>query len=133
MADIRMEIKVNNIDKALAEKDVAISRALEIIGGKAQRYVSDLTPQKTGRLRGSMTYKTAKGGSSPAPPASGADGVQGNPTKSQVIIGTNVEYAAYVELGAQKRKAAHMIKRGVGDHVSEYENIIKSELDSISI
>lgn len=127
---ISFKIKTNNIDKYIKSKDEAIARAFDIIGGKAEGYVKALTPVDTGRLRGSITYKTKRKGSSPESPATSGDGVQGRVKDAEVIIGTNVEYAPYIEFGAQGRTPVHMVKRGVGDHMKEYEKILKSKLES---
>ena len=131
MSGFEIKIENDNTEKTLKLKDEAVARALMIIGGKAEGYVKALTPVDTGRLRNSITYKTKKQKSSPQSPAKGSDGVRGTPTEAQVFIGTNVEYAPYVEYGAQGRPARHMIKNGVGNHVDEYKNILKSELDGV--
>lgn len=56
----------------------ATNLALEAIGTKAEKYAKEETPVDLGRLRNSMTHI-----------------VQGD----SVYVGTNVEYAPYVELG----------------------------------
>ena len=63
----------------------AVNRALEIIGGMAETYAKGLTPVDTGALRNSITHKVEMG-----------------EEQSKVIVGTNVEYAPYVELGTGK-------------------------------
>lgn len=83
-----VDITDNSAD-VQAAMNRAIARALEIIGGKAETYAKALTPVGTpesthvehyigGTLRNSITHA-----------------VQGN----AVTIGSNVEYAPYVELG----------------------------------
>ena len=70
----------------------AMARALEIIGGKAETYAKGLTPVGTvesthiehyigGTLRNNITHTV---------------------DDNTVIVGTNVEYAPYVELGTGK-------------------------------
>ena len=70
----------------------AMARALEIIGGKAESYAKGLTPVGTvesthvehyigGTLRNSITHSV---------------------DEDTVLVGTNVEYAPYVELGTGK-------------------------------
>ena len=66
--------------------DDAVARALEIIGGKAGSYAKALAPVDTGALRNSLTHS-----------------VSGD----TVSIGSNIEYAPYVELGTGKEYSPH--------------------------
>ena len=43
-------------------------------------------------------------------------------------IGTNVEYAPYVELGARGRTGVHMLKRSATEHTDEYKRIMEDAL-----
>ena len=61
----------------------AIHNALEEIGDKAEYYAKELTPVDTGRLRNSITYDVKT-------------------DEKAVYVGTNVEYAEYVELGTSE-------------------------------
>jgi HK97 gp10 family phage protein len=45
-----------------------------------------------------------------------------------VYVGTNVEYAAYVELGTSKSRAYPYLRPAAENHSSEYSQIIESEL-----
>ena len=45
-----------------------------------------------------------------------------------VYIGTNVEYAPYVELGALGRDPKPYLKPAVENHIGEYQKIIEGEL-----
>lgn len=114
----------------------ALARAtrlsLEAIGTTAERYAKQETPVDLGRLRNSMTHV-----------------VQDN----SVYIGTNVEYAPYVELGTgiyasdgngrkdpwvyydektgkfrltRGSKPHHMIRRAVTEHTGEFREIVKA-------
>lgn len=69
-----IEIK-DNSSHFIGAKNSAVAKALEMIGLKAENYAKLLCPVDTGRLRNSITHK------------------QQGETE---IIGTNVEYAAYV-------------------------------------
>lgn len=106
-------------------------RALERIGLEAEGYAIDLAPVDTSRLRNSISHV-----------------VDGN----TVYIGTNVEYAPYVELGTGKyypggrptpwaytdsrgdthltagNRAYPYLKPAVADHAGTYKNIIIDEL-----
>ena len=61
-----------------AAKNETIAKALEDIGGMMERYAKLLCPVDTGRLRNSISHQ-----------------VEGN----TVAVGTNVEYAPYLEFG----------------------------------
>ena len=43
-------------------------------------------------------------------------------------IGSNVEYAPYVEFGTRRNKAHHMIKKAATEHSDEYKAIAKAAL-----
>jgi HK97 gp10 family phage protein len=113
--------------------EAACKRALERCGMQAEGYAKDLTPVDTGNLRNSITHKVVE---------------------NEVYIGTNNEYAAYVELGTGKyaeggrkdpwvyqdeegrwhhtdgQRAQPYLKPAVADHKQTYRNIIKDELEN---
>ena len=88
----------------------AKARALEIIGGKGETYAKMLCPVDTGRLRNSITH------------------VQED--ESTEIIGTNVEYAPYVDLGTVKQRAQPFLRPAAANHVAEYQRIWQIELNA---
>lgn len=92
--------------------DQAFQRACEIIGGMAESYAKGLAPVKTGTLRDSITHES--------------DG-------NTVVIGTDVKYAPYQELGAPNAHVpAHpYLRPAVENHVDEYVNVIRTELSKI--
>lgn len=123
-------------DEVLEAFDEACLRALERCGQQAEGYAKDLAPVDTGRLRNGIAHKVVD--SEPA-----------------AYIGTNVEYAPYVEFGTgqysttgggtPKEKWVYMgddgkwhvgkpqkpqpfLKPAVADHVGTYKNIFKDEL-----
>lgn len=118
-------IYISNLDGALGDIDRAIERALEICGGTAESYAKQRCPTKTSNLKNSITHD-----------------VHGN----TVTIGTDVEYAPYVEFGhiqqpgryvpaiGKRLKASHVaakpyLRPAVEDHVSQYTAIIQGELN----
>lgn len=136
-----IEITANNTKEVLDALDNAVDKALTIIGIKAERYAKARCPVGTvestgikgyrgGTLRNSITFSV----------------------EDQVLsIGTNVEYAPYVELGtgpyfeappeweqfdAPKGKGiGHgyvrprpYLKPAIVDHIDEYENVLTREL-----
>lgn len=106
MSDVKI---IDNSQEFIDEMARKKKLALEAIGMTAERYAKKETPVDTGRLRNSMSHAV--------------DG-------DSAYIGTNVEYAPYVELGSRGRKAVHMLKRAATEHSDEYkkiaENIMKS-------
>lgn len=119
--------------------DEAIESALEAIGFQAEGYAKPLTPSDTGNLRNSITHVVQMGDD---------DG-------DAVYIGTNVEYAPYVEFGTGKfadngqgrqtpwvyydeklqrfvythgREPAHMIRDALEKHADEYKSMVEEYL-----
>lgn len=140
---VSVKVIEDNTKKIISETDEAVIRALEIIGMNAEKYAKALCPVGTvestgkkgyrgGTLRNSITYSV-------------------NREEETVTIGSNVEYAPYVELGTGPHfepppewetfdipkgsgsghgyvKPRPYLKPAIQDHLSEYEDIIKSEL-----
>lgn len=131
-----MEFKfTDNSQKVLEEFHAACLRALEKCGLVAEGYAKKLTPVDTGNLRNSITHKV-------------------DDKEPSVHIGTNAEYAAYVELGTGKykeggggrpdpwvyqdeegrwhktsgNKAQPYLRPAVADHAKQYRDIIETEL-----
>jgi HK97 gp10 family phage protein len=105
-------------DKAIKSMEQAISIALEAAGLLVHGQAVNLSPvgqypkgsgKVGGNLRNSLSYSVngeVKGlNSSPGQKARPEDGVKPNSGKNSVVIGTNVEYAPYVELGTSKMAA----------------------------
>lgn len=132
-----MEVNiVDNSGMVLEEFKDACLRALERCGSEAEGYAADLAPVDTGRLRGSITHQVDEG-------------------EPSVYIGTNTEYAPYVELGTgiyaesggrptpwvyqddngnwhwtRGNRAQPFLKPAVADHAQTYRNIIDDEMKS---
>ena len=123
-------------DEVLEAFEDAGLRALERCGQQAEGYAQDLAPVDTGNLRIRISHKVVD--SEPA-----------------AYIGTNVEYAPYVEFGtghysttgggtpkkswvykdddgkfhrAFPQKPQPFLKPAVADHVQTYKNIIEDEM-----
>lgn len=128
-----MEIRVNNTKKVLQALNQQSVNALEICGGKAETYAKRSCPVDMGTLRNSISHKVDE-------------------SDMKAYIGTNVEYAPYVELGTgvyypggrhtpwvykdshgkwhmtHGSKAQPYLKPAVTDHTGEYEKIIKNSI-----
>lgn len=144
MANLNFNISEDNTDKILHELRGVSEKALEIIGLKAERYAKALcpvgTPESTGKkgyrggtLRNSITHNAISEGDIHA-----------------VEIGSNVEYAPYVELGTGPQFEAppeweqfeakqghghgkgirprHFLRDAIMDHMDEFKTVLKTEL-----
>lgn len=111
------EVKVkSNVDEIKKQTDQAIMKALKTIGLKAEGYAKiSLTEQgavDTGRLRNSVTHQV-------------------DMSENAVYVGTNVEYAPYIEFGTyggKGMKARPYIRPSIERHIDEYRAIIEKEL-----
>lgn len=119
--------------EVLNEFHDAVLRALERCGEQAEGYAKDLAPVDTGNLRNSISHTVDE-------------------DEPAVYIGSNVEYAAYVELGTGKyteggrptpwvyqddngnwhwtrgNPAQPFLKPAVAEHAQTYRNIIEDEM-----
>lgn len=108
--DLEIVLKAEDHSQEIVDAiQTAIVRALYKIGLMAEGYAKKLCVWKTGRLRNSITFDM--------------DG-------TSVYIGTNVEYAGYVENGTSKRKATPFLVPAATEHMSEYRTIIEKEMES---
>lgn len=143
----------DNTQKILDETELAIYRALEQIGGKAQDYATQLcpvgTPESTGikgyigsTLKNSITFVTMmsdgktveveKGEADPfAPNHGGKEKDVKTSEPNTLILGTNVFYAPYVELGTSKMKPRPFLKPALSNHLNEYKHIMANELKKV--
>lgn len=87
----------------------AIAAALEECGQAAERFAKAKCPVDTGRLRNSITHAIDMG-------------------EEAVYIGTNVEYAPYVELGTHGREGVGFLRHAAEDHGSFYRGILEKHL-----
>lgn len=107
MKSFQFEVAVTSyLPDVIHSLDQAKAIALETMGALCTRNAALLCPVDTGRLRNSINYKVAS-------------------DEDAVYVGTNVEYAPYVELGTSKQKAHPYLKPAVDDHTAEYKEIVK--------
>lgn len=104
MAGMEMKIEADNTD---AIKDIVRAQtrvALEAVGLQAEGYAKRLCPVDTGNLRNSITHTS---------------------DDDTAYIGTNVEYAPYVEYGTSRTKAQPFLKPAANNHADEYKAIFE--------
>lgn len=133
---MKVEIK-DHTDEAIKAKDLAIERALEIIGGEMVRYATGLSRVDTGLMKNSITYavdgKPASISTYHAENGEGSGSYGGSAPKEEdgkrsVILGTNVHYAPYNEFGTSKKEAQPFLRPALADHVDKYSKIVQNEL-----
>lgn len=133
------EIKVTDNSKVFKKaKDEAVERALIAIGMTAERHAKERCPVDTGRLRNSITYATqsysGQGSYTDQTGTSYADAAaKAKPEDRTVYVGTNVEYARYVENGDSMHHvtgAAHFLRDAAAAHGDEYKKIAVAQLKS---
>lgn len=131
-----MNVEIQDNSKEVsAEIKAALLRGLEKVGLVAEGYAKKLAPVDTGNLRNSITHEVVE-------------------DENAVYIGTNTEYAAYVELGTgiyaeggggrptpwvyqdangnwhytHRQKPQPYLKPAVADHAQTYHNILADAL-----
>ena len=139
-----IEVTQDNTQEVLEALEGAAEKIMTMIGIKAEKYAKARCPVGTvestgikgyrgGTLRNSITFD-----------------VESDGTSVELAVGTNVEYAPYVELGtgpkfksppewesftAEKGKGQKngmaprpYLRPAIEDHISEYKNIIETEM-----
>lgn len=104
-----VEVRVDNRDEFKRGMEAALATALEEIGLTAEGYAKRACPVDTGRLRNSITHIVDEGGKC-------------------AIIGTNVEYAPYVEEGTSRMKGKHFLRKAATGHGDTYRAILEKHL-----
>ena len=102
-----IEINADNTNEIVNAISGATQRALTKIGMAAEGYAKLECPVDTGRLRNSITHEVV-------------------PSEKSVYIGTNVEYAPFVELGTSHQKAHPYLRPAAHNHGEEYRAILRS-------
>ncbi len=97
----------DNTREVLAALARAKARGLEAIGLAAEGHAKKETPVDTGRLRNSISHAT---------------------DDEAAYVGSNVEYAPYVELGARGRQGVHMLQRAATEHTAEYKKLMEDSM-----
>lgn len=102
--EISVTLTDDNSAEILKELGPAAEKAFEMIGLQGEGYAKRLCPVDTGRLRNSITHEK---------------------DSEAAYIGTNVEYAAYVEYGTSKTKEQPYLRPAAEDHADEYMEIFR--------
>lgn len=105
-----MNFKLNidsHSEEFLNAKAEAITRAMKEVAMTAESFAKIRCPVDTGNLRNSITNES---------------------DESTALIGTNVEYGKYQELGTYKMKAQPFMGPAFEENMGQYKSIIESAL-----
>ena len=134
---INIQITQDNSREFLKELERRIPVALEECGLAAEGYAKRLCAVDTGLLRNSITHALdgqptaiSEYQDNPKEQSGSYSGSTPKEPKGRraVYIGTNVEYAPYVELGTSRTAEQPFLKPAVEDHKSAYQKIMKAHL-----
>lgn len=113
---------------------------LKAIGAEVEGYAKEECPVDTGRLRNSITWtdkdEQSKPNTSGGEPAKASDYRRHKkPEESTVYIGTNVEYAPYVEYGDYNHTTGknHFLRDAATNHSEHYKAIMEAALKAIDM
>lgn len=109
-ASANLVIREDNAKEVQRLLSKALAAALEEVGLVAEGYAKKACPVDTGRLRNSITHITVPG-------------------EKAAYIGTNVEYARYVEMGTSKNpKGQPFLRPAASNHGAKYAAIMRKHL-----
>lgn len=103
-----IEVRVNNTPEVLAKLKAGIKSALEESGNLVENGAVTRCPVDTGRLRNSINHKMVG--------------------DNKVEIGSDVEYAGYVEIGTSKRRKTPYLRPALEDNESAIKSIFENNL-----
>ena len=93
---------IDNSDKVMDAFHVALKQALTAIGMTAETHAKEKCPVDTGNLRNSIANEI-------------------NMNEQCAIIGSNVEYAPFVELGTSRQRSKPYLRPAITDYSGEYK------------
>lgn len=149
--EIHVDSHVSDVMKAVDEK---IMLALDLMGEVAEGYAKEDCPVDTGLLRNSITHavsgqttsissyhaertstgESATSGTTGSVGFGAYSGAIGSSGVKECYVGTNVEYAPYVEFIDSYHHPvgkAHFLRDGAVNHVNEIKAVAETALSSI--
>lgn len=113
MVRAMIEFREDNTAEILSKLKAAKHRGLVAIGMTAEKYAKkELYPGHgldTGRLKNSITNSVYE---------------------DAAYIGTDVEYAIWVEAGARGRAGIHFLQNAASNHAEEYVGLLRDSLEN---
>lgn len=104
---MQFNMKIDNSDLFIKAAYAQVQKALKTVGMQAEKNAKKICPVDTGNLRNSITHQN---------------------DNDTVYIGTNVEYAPYVEMGTSRMRAQPYLGPAIVNHVAEYKETIETIL-----
>lgn len=115
----------------IKQMDSTVNVVLGAVGAEATTYAQKDCPVDTGRLRNSIAWATSRDSGGFRMPGEGEPSEpQATPEDGTVYIGSNVDYAEYVEYGDAQHKVGkkHFLRDSIANHVDYYKAIIEAAL-----
>lgn len=103
---------IDHSSDVLSAFEMQVKRGLMVIGEVATGYAKEESPVDSGRLMNSIDHRE---------------------DERSTYIGTNVEYAKYVEFNDKAHHRvgnAHFLRNAAANHSAEYKNIMETSLRS---
>lgn len=108
MSEVVVQSHIGEVKAELRNRIPTILEALGIEAeGNAVEEITNLGAVDTGRLRGSITHAV---------------------DDDSAIIGTDVEYGVYVEMGTYKMASRPFLRNAIENYVDDYKNIVQAGL-----
>lgn len=104
-----VEVKHDGRPEFKRELKEAILQGLEECGMLCETYAKKACPVDTGRLRDSYEHFVDEG-------------------ERVAVVGTNVEYGKFVELGTRRQRAQPHLRPAAADHAAKYAAVIRRSL-----
>lgn len=102
-----VKIKANNVEEAIEILNSRVGSALSAIGMYVEGEAKARCPVDTGNLRNSITNEV---------------------NDTEVLIGSSVKYAPFVEFGTSRQSAKAFLKPAITDNAGNIENLAKQML-----
>lgn len=99
----KIEVINSHVDEVIEMLQSKRKKILTEWGMTAEAYATDYCPVDTGRLQASISYDT---------------------DDDTMYLGTNVEYAPYVEMGTSRMDAQPYLRPAIENHMGEYKDIM---------
>lgn len=134
MADFVFRSNRKKFEKDFKE---ALQTGLAAVGAEAETNAKrEETMVDTGRLRNSITWATKERGGQAYQYKDDngeeyTDAVGSGAKGGEVWIGTNVEYAPYIEMGVRGRPGLHFLMKACQNYTERYKEILESALKAL--
>lgn len=105
-----MTVRYNsNREEITRRLNEAVAAGLKAVGIFVEGETINRTPVRTGRLRDSYTHEVDE-------------------TANEVVIGSNVEYAPYVEFGTSRQEAQPHLRPAITQNIDRIRRLVEEEI-----